>query len=148
MKKLLIALLFVFVVVGVLYYLNRGSQSPMSPPIVTQETNQVSSQPPEANFVETVSNASPVTITQPINTVETSEPINALTTTNLEQWKSILPGLKYSDNFCKWDSWVMQQDRKIGVPVMLGENGQAVRFNVWFFICKIGIARATLWRSS
>jgi hypothetical protein len=58
---------------------------------------------------------------------------NALTATNLEQWKEMIKGLKYSDNFGNLDSWVMEQtNQTMGIPVLLIKNSKPVSFKVRF----------------
>lgn len=66
-------------------------------------------------------------------TQQTNQVINAFTATNLEQWKSMIPALKYSANLGRWNSWVMEQtNRTSGIPVQLEKNGQTVSYNVQF----------------
>jgi hypothetical protein len=64
--------------------------------------------------------------------------LNALTATNLEQWKHIIKGLAYSDKFGDAEhngieSWIMEQtNREVGIPVLFGINGKAILYSVSF----------------
>jgi hypothetical protein len=59
--------------------------------------------------------------------------LNALNATNLDQWKEVIPGLRYSDNLGRWSSWVMEQTNRLtGIPVSLDENGKTISYRVRF----------------
>jgi hypothetical protein len=132
MKKITVTLLLVCVVIGIWLYLNKGSQPPTSPMAATKETNQPLSQLPESNSMVVIPSSRNLT-SAPSITEPTNEMANALTVTNLEQWKAMIKGLKYSDNFGRWDSWVMEQTNRLeGIPVLFEENGQAVSYKVRF----------------
>jgi len=57
---------------------------------------------------------------------------DALSSTNLEEWKLAVPGLNYSDTFYKrLESWDMEStNRTSGVPILLSRSGQTVPFKV------------------
>ena len=60
----------------------------------------------------------------------TNELINALTATNLEQWKAIIPGLHKAPYSEFWDMEIT--NRTDGIPVSFTENGKTVSYKVRF----------------
>jgi hypothetical protein len=132
MKNILYILLALIVALLAWFYLTK--QSPQNH-LNSQSTNAVAESQPlqlETNLaVEVPSNTHPVSVV--MQQQATSEPINALTTTNLEQWKTMISGLKHSADFITWDSWVKEQtNRMTGIPVLLQANGQAISYKVHF----------------
>ncbi len=66
------------------------------------------------------------------------ETFNAITATNLEQWKMMVKGLRYSDTFGNtnsngWKSWVMEKHgMDASIPIKLVVNGQVLLYNANF----------------
>jgi hypothetical protein len=57
--------------------------------------------------------------------------INPLAATNLEQWKTIIPGLRKLSGFKISEYWAMDQtNRRTGVPVTMINNGQMLVYKV------------------
>jgi hypothetical protein len=60
-----------------------------------------------------------------------TEIVDLTTNKNLEQWKSIIPGIHYSSTIGKIEYWgVEHQDRSAGVPIKFHRNGDSVVFKV------------------
>ena len=134
-----IVLIFVLVLVGFCawLFLKKNTQSSLvSMPI--QETNLVLPPPWDINLTAPVAPVSnlPTTaiVSQPTNPIKPiGDSINALAVTNLDQWKAMIPGLKYSDKFIKFSSWVMEQtNRLVGIPVYFEENDKTVSYKIRF----------------
>lgn len=68
------------------------------------------------------------------------ESLNALTATNLEQWKSLIKGLSISDKFSDMEIWVMEQSsRETGVPILLEHDGKKVLYHTRFVDVSAGL---------
>ena len=139
MKRPIIIIGMILVAVAVLLHLKNRPQLPLLP-VTTQEANQASPQPMKTNSIVAHSNVSPV---GPINTVETSGPtnipLNAITATNLEQWKQVVKDLKQLNGSLNEQYWVMEKDkpdrspnRNVGDSYVLTANDKAVPFKATF----------------
>ncbi|HEY5233400.1 MAG TPA: hypothetical protein VIK35_07710 [Verrucomicrobiae bacterium] len=101
-----------------------------------QPTNMVVELPPrqlETNPVENTPNAfSRETVSQRTNTIEPTVLLaNALTTTNIEQWKAAIKGLHKMPGLS--ESWDMEmKNLTSSVPVNLEESGQAISYKAQF----------------
>jgi len=136
MKKNLVVLLFLVVAIGIWLYVNKRPQ-PEIQAVVIAKTNRPSHELPETNLVVATFSSNNGTSTLPVIEPANKE-INALGATNLDQWKLLIPGLKYSNNFGKWDSWIMEkQDRSGGVPITFGKNDQSVSYQVRFIDLRV-----------
>lgn len=131
MKKLSSILLLLIGVLIARFYL--AEQAPQIPP--TFEPANVAVKPqssqPETNLAGVSSNAFPVQVTsQPTNAVESSEPIAAFTATNLEQWKTVIKGLKKEAGFTTEQHWLIEQPgRKVGLPIILNLGDKTVQYS-------------------
>ena len=104
--------------------------------LTTQATNRQINQLQKTN--QTITSASDSNTTSiPQSAVASVATINAITITNLEQWRTIIKELQYSDKFGDnsggWESWIMEQtNRDAGIPVLLENKRQTVIYNVRF----------------
>jgi hypothetical protein len=123
MKKITLILVLIFVGVGIWLFLKKPAQPVPEP--TTQEAKQILPQSVETNLMASVSNSTPTAhISQSTNSISVDNQINALAATNLEQWKSMIPGLRKSSGFKiseYWDMW--QTNLLTGTPVLLEQNG-------------------------
>lgn len=127
MKKIIVLLLFVLAAIGIWFYLNRNPQSSALATLAAKETNALTNLPQvvvtSPNNVASPASAAPLT----------NQMINAFSATNLDQWKVIIPKLKYSDNFGSFDSWVMSQtNRSYGVPVLFAKDSRSITYKANF----------------
>jgi hypothetical protein len=127
MKKFLYVLVTLCVIyVGWYCFTYRDIQKP----VMSEPTNPQS----QTNLTEINPNF-PTKVPRPTPTVETNESMvemtNALTATNIEQWKAAIKGLRKSPGLS--ESWDMETtNRNIGVPVSLEENGQSISYKARF----------------
>ena len=132
MKKILFILLALIVILVV--WLNHINRS-MGNALIAPRTNMVvesQRQLAKDNSSEIVSSTLVPQLTNIADTNESNnEPINALTVTNLTQWKIIINGLHKSPGLTeRWD--MEQTNRTAGIPIVLAENGKSVSFKVRF----------------
>lgn len=134
MKKTLLLLTLLIVGFGVWLLLKREPQPPAPLSTTTiPEAKQLSFKEVETNSMIAMPDTNCVASYPPIST-----PINALTATNLDQWKSMISGLKHSDNFGRWSSWIMEQTNHLtGIPVVFEENGKMVSYKVQFIDVRV-----------
>ena len=123
MKKIFILLLILSIAVCAWFYFARVSIS--HTPQTIEKTNQ---------FTAMLSGTNPMVATNTLtSSPAVSKPINAITATNLAQWKALIPGLKYSGNFIRFSSWIMETvGRTNGIPVTFSLNGETVRYKAIF----------------
>ncbi|HEY5345898.1 MAG TPA: hypothetical protein VIK62_06100 [Verrucomicrobiae bacterium] len=130
MKKLLYPSLVLIVVLTVWLCLNNQKQNAPLVPSPISAIVKLPSQQPETNFAKAMSNAVSVVVQQQTNMAESTEPINALMATNLEQWKNAVKGLKPLAGFTLNQHWLAEQPgRKIGLPITLSQEGKAVQYS-------------------
>src|SRR5665213_2875351 len=128
MRKIIFILALMFFGVGVWFLLKKSARTSLAP---TQDENQVSSQPAKTNLVIAPSNSH---APKPTNTVETIAATNmvldAITATNLEQWKSAVKGLRQLGGFKLTQEWAMETPgRKTGIPIILNLGGKTVQYS-------------------
>jgi hypothetical protein len=133
MKKFLTILLLLVVALIILFCLNK--QSLQKPPASEPSFAVVESTPskPESNFVEFMSNTAPVkAVSQLTNAIISIVPLtNALTATNIEQWKALIKNLHKMRGLS--ESWHMEQtNQALYVPMLLQENGKTISYKVRF----------------
>jgi hypothetical protein len=129
MKKISVILVLAVIVVAALFLLKKNAPSPPLA-LPTKETNRISSKLPETNLVEIVSNTFSTTLSQSTNTAEVTEPINALTATNLEQWKTAIKGLKPLGGFTADQHWLVEQPgRKTSLSIELSLENRTVKYD-------------------
>jgi hypothetical protein len=116
-RKILPALLLLITILVIWLYLANRSV-PKSPA-------------PEASSEKMTSNAPINSIgSHPINTVDMDEPMNALTATNLEQWKEAIKGLGKLRGFTDPEHWLVEQPgRKTGLPIVLSIGDHTVEYS-------------------
>lgn len=109
-----------------------NKQALQKPPILepTNTAVELPPQQPKTNFIEVASNAA--LVQQPTNVIESMAPLsNALTATNIEQWKAAIKGLHKSPGLT--ERWNMEQtNRTTGIPIVLAENDKSVSYKVRF----------------
>ncbi len=132
MKKILPILLLLVVALIIWFCLNK--QNPQKP-LTSEPSNTVVEPPqsqPETNFIKVASNTTPVEVVQqPANIVESTEAMNVLTATNIEQWKAAIKELHKSPGLT--ESWGMEQTNlTTGIPITLEKNGQIVSYKAQF----------------
>jgi hypothetical protein len=133
MNKLIYLLLALVVIVITLLCLNgQTSRKPLmsesAKSVVEPELSKL-----ETRHVDAVSDAVPVrTIQQPTNAIEPRVPLtNALTATNIEQWKTAIKGLHKSHGLS--ESWDLEQKNlTTSIPVTLQKNGKTVSYKAQF----------------
>jgi hypothetical protein len=132
MKKFLYVLVTLSVIfIGWYCYTYRNIQKP----VTTIQTNTITKSS-EANLTEMNPNF-PVKVPRPTQPIETSESsvemTNALTTTNIEQWKAAIKDLKPLAGFKFKQNWMMEKTNRLdGVPVILQQNSNTVAFSARF----------------
>jgi hypothetical protein len=126
MKKIFTLILLLIIAVGVWLFLNKNKQASALPIKLNQLSVQSS-----ITVTTAIVNGSPIYS-------PTNEVLNALTATNLSQWKSMIPGLKYSDNFGTWSSWIMEKrNLRDGDLVSLEGSGKTISYSVHFIDVRI-----------
>jgi len=127
MKKRIAFLCIVLVaIVCIWLWFRHGNVSKEKHPVVvTADQREM-----EANATATMTSTSGFSHETNLNTAVV--PLNAIVATNLEQWKTIIPGLHYSDTFGDWESWVRQEDSAAGIPVLLSKDKNQTIFKVAF----------------
>jgi|SRR5665213_389586 len=128
MKKLLYILLAVAVVfIGWYCFTNRATRKIGTPTLVNSQ--------PKTNLAMAVSNI-PFTVSRPTSlepNKSITEMTNALTATNVEQWKTAIKELKPLAGFKLKQDWMMEKTNRLdSVPIMLQQNSNAVPFNARF----------------
>ena len=130
MKKILyIVLVLVVAFIGWYCLTNQNMQKSE----ISEPTNAVTELQSETNPVRATPNIS-VKVPRPSPSVETNEAIiemtNALTATNLEQWKAAIKDLKQLAGFQFDQHWLMEQHgRTNGVPITLSFGDKAIQYN-------------------
>jgi len=130
MKRNILVLILISSIAIILLYLKTGQQL-TSQPVKVQETNQSTRQVTEASPTTTPLNT-PTTVSANLAAVigMTNAILNALTATNLEQWKAAIPGLKPLGSFTIDQHWLVEQPgRKNGAPIELNLNNQAIQYS-------------------
>lgn len=131
MKKITYIFVSLLVIIVVWIYLKRQPRQGASPSEPTNTVTEASIVQPETNVAEAVSNAPIETFSQTNNTVEITQPlINAMTATNLEQWKTAIKGLKKLGGFTLDQHWLVEQPgRKTGLPIVLSKGDKTVQYS-------------------
>lgn len=119
-------------VCGVWFYVTK--QVPQKPlkPAPTNAVAESPQQQPKTNALEISSNATLVeSALQMSNAIESTALLtNALTATNLEQWKTAINGFKKLAGFTLDQHWLVEQPgRKTGLPIILRVGDKAVLYN-------------------
>jgi hypothetical protein len=124
MKKFLFVLTVIAIILLVWFKLKKPNPGGSFPPDQSAETNQPSRQPPSAD------QPVPVAVPQPEANVLPPDAFNALTATNLDQWKAAMKRLKSSDIFYQnTEMWHMEQtNRTTGTTVLLVKGTQIVQY--------------------
>jgi hypothetical protein len=132
MKKVLFLSLIVLAAVGVWLYVNHTS-APLSATHVSALTSS-SSKPPETNLVVAPSaTGNPASVQAAFGSTNTV--FNALTATNIEQWRQAVKNLKQVDSSRYHRDWIMEEDnpdrspdRNASMPFNLILNGQTIEY--------------------
>lgn len=128
MKKFLSILLLLIVALIVWFCLIK--QTAKKPP--TPEQVRETMPPLETNSVSVISNTSDIQIaSQQTNAIDLVMPLtNALTATNLEQWKMAIKGLKPLAGFKFKQHWLVEQPgRTNAVPIVLSFGNKTIQYS-------------------
>ena len=133
MKKPLYIFLILATVLIVWLYLDKQAPQKTQTPEPANVIVEPQASQSETNLMKAASNTIPIeAMEQPTNSIEpTALLANALTATNLDQWKTIIKGLHKMPGLS--ESWHMEQTNQASyIPITLQENGQTVSYKVRF----------------
>lgn len=128
MKKLLSILLLLIIALIIWFCLTKQAAQKSPTPEQTKEATP----PPGANSAVAISNTPAIQIApQQTNIIESTTPLtNALTATNLEQWKAAIKGLKPLAGFKFQQHWLVEQPgRTNGIPIVLSIGNKTIQYS-------------------
>lgn len=138
MKKITIILLFLLGVIMLWWCLNKKNSIGMPEALAVAETNLITTKPkqdfPAVSAADTNASLASPSVSAPAN-----EAFNALTATNLEQWKQTVKDLTQLGGFEYEQHWIMEMhnpdrsaNRDIGKPFTFNHNGKTVIYEATF----------------
>jgi hypothetical protein len=138
MKKILFAL--ALVLIAFLIWLKLTRQNVNQTPQVAQNTNPSVNEMPATNLTPaSVAPSNAIQKAQASETNSSQEIFNALTATNLNQWKQAIKDLKQLGGFKYNQDWIMElhkpdgkPTRDIGRPFNFSYNGRTIAYNATF----------------
>jgi len=134
-----ISILFVLLVIGLCIWVLLKKEPQPPAPIPTIEINQPVSQQQGTNLIVASSDTNTIAPSQSVTAI-TNEPFNALTATNLEQWKASVKDLIRLGGIQFHQDWIFEQhkpggrgaDRNSGIPIILSQNGKTITYTATF----------------
>lgn len=117
-------------IVALIVWFCLTKQAAQKPP--TPEQTKETMPPLETNSVGVISNTPVIQIaSQQTNAIDLAMPLaDALTATNLEQWKAAKIGLKPLAGFKFQQHWLVEQPgRTNGIPIVLSLNNKTIQYS-------------------